>query len=310
MSITPICVIGNPAAARGKMASRLRCVKRMLGDHAHFQFSEAPGHAEELALAATRDYATVVAAGGDGTVHEVANGILSANAPYVAFGVIPLGSGNDYAAGLQTPTDLGELCDNLLNGTTAPVDVGEVTDNRGRKRFFVNTLGLGLSGAVTWESQRIKGLRGLALYGLAAIRAIQRHFHTLETTLTLDSFRIELPTLYLAVALGQREGGGFIVAPKAKLDDGLFDYLHAGRLTRWQALGYLPRMALGWLPDNDPLIRRGQCRELVVESKTAMIVHADGEIFAHPADDVRRIHIRMLPRRLRIKGRSGTKDWE
>lgn len=288
---------------------QLRRVQRLLGGHADLQFSDAPGHAEELALsAAAHGYATIVAAGGDGTVHEVANGILRANVPDAAFGVIPLGSGNDYAACLQTAADLRELCRQLLSGPAAPVDVGEVSDNRGRQRYFVNTLGLGLSGAVTWESRRIKGLRGLALYGLAAIRAIQRHFHAPDTILTFDDQRCELPTLYLAVALGQREGGGFIVAPNAKLDDGLFDYLHAGKLSRWQALGYLPRMALGRLPNDDPVVRRGQCRTLVVESKTSLIVHVDGEIFAQPADQVSQLRIRLLPRQLLIRGRERRDD--
>ena len=307
MSTAPLCVIGNPAAARGHATASFRRIQRLLGAQADFQFSRSPGHAEELARAAAlQGYATVVAAGGDGTVHEVANGVLQAGRSDVAFGVIPLGSGNDYAACLQTPTDLRELCQNLLTGPSAAVDVGEVSDLSGRQRFFVNTLGLGLSGAVTWESRRIKGLRGLALYGLAAIRAIQRQFHVLETVLTFDDQRSDLPTLYMSIALGQREGGGFIVAPDAKLDDGLFDYLHAGRLTRLQSLAYLPRLALGKLPDHDPIVRRGQCRKLIVESKSPLIVHVDGEMFAHPSDAVNYLQIRLLPRRLLIRGRSET----
>jgi diacylglycerol kinase family enzyme len=213
-----------------------------------------------------------------------------------------LGSGNDYAASLRQPSDLRQLCESLLTGAAKRLDVGEVIDNLGRRQFFVNTIGLGLSGAVTWESRRIHGLHGLALYGLAAVRAIQRHFHCLETVLTFDGERRDWPTLYMSVALGQREGGGFVVAPDAKLDDGLFDYLHAARLTRWQALGYLPRMALGRLPENDPIVRRGQCRELIVESASPLIIHADGEILSPLSDGVRRIEIRVLPRRLAVRG--------
>jgi YegS/Rv2252/BmrU family lipid kinase len=303
MSTASLCVIGNPAAARGQAAARFRRLKGLLVGHADFQFTRESGHAEELAFDAARDgYPTIVAAGGDGTVHEVANGILRADGSRAALGVVPMGSGNDYAASLGTASDLRRICQGLLNGSAGTVDIGAVTDNLSRRRFFVNTLGLGLSGAVTWESRKIHGLRGLALYGLAAIRAIQRHFNALDTSLTFDGERRKLPTLYLAVALGHREGGGFVVAPHAKLDDGLFDYLHAGGMTRWQALGYLPRMALGRLPENDPILRRGQCRELIVECRSPLIVHVDGEIFAQPADGVTQLTIKLLPRRLPVRG--------
>jgi YegS/Rv2252/BmrU family lipid kinase len=307
MSTAALYIIGNPAASRGRVAKRFRQLERLLAGRAEFGWSQAPGHAAELAFAAAHQgYATIVAAGGDGTVHEVANGVLRAGRAEVAFGVIPMGSGNDYAAALHLPSDLGQLCHELLNGDAWAVDVGEVADNCGRRRFFVNTLGLGLSGAVTWESRQIHGLRGLALYGLAALRAIHRHFRPLDTVLSFDGQSFVLPTLYLALALGQREGGGFIVAPDAKLDDGLFDYLHAGPMSRWQALGYLPRMALGRLPENDPVVRRGQCREFAISCKTPMIIHLDGEIFATPSDGVYHITATLRPRRLAVRGSAPT----
>lgn len=296
-------VVFNPAAARGRSGPRWRQIRRLLEGHAEFQASSGPGHAEELAyLAARSGYGTVVAAGGDGTVHEVANGVLRAGQALVGFGLLPLGSGNDYAVSLRLPRDWRLLCTRLVSGTARLVDVGEVRDDRGRSRYFVNTVGLGLSGAVTWESRQIHGLRGLALYGLAALRAIWRHFHTPNTVLMVDGQRWELPTLYLCVALGRCEGGGFIVAPQAELDDGLFDYLHAGRLSRWQALGYLPRLALGAIPANDPAIRCGRCHLLSYQSESPILVHLDGELFTQPGDEVSGLQIRLLPRALRIQG--------
>jgi YegS/Rv2252/BmrU family lipid kinase len=296
-------VVFNPAAARGRSGPRWRQVRRLLAGHAEFQASSGPGHAEELAYQAARNgYGTVVAAGGDGTVHEVANGVLRADQAQVGFGLLPLGSGNDYAASLRLPRDWPLLCTQLVSGTTRLVDVGEVRDDRGRSRYFVNTVGLGLSGAVTWESRQIHGLRGLALYGLAAFRAIWRHFHAPNTVLTVDGQRWELPTLYLCVALGRCEGGGFIVAPDAELDDGFFDYLHAGRLNRWQALGYLPRLALGAIPANDPAIRRGRCQLLSYQSERPILIHLDGELFSRPGDEVHSLRIQLLPRALRVQG--------
>jgi YegS/Rv2252/BmrU family lipid kinase len=275
----------------------------LLGEHADFQASRKAGHAEELAYTAARGgFRTVVAAGGDGTVHEAANGVLRAARSEVGFGVLPLGSGNDYAVSLGLPRDWRLLCERLVSGAARMVDVGEVRDERGRTRYFVNTIGLGLSGAVTFESRKIHGLSGLALYGLAAVRAIWRHFHAPDTVLVIDDQRWQLPTLYMCVALGRREGGGFIVAPDAQLDDGLFDYLHAGRMSRWQALGYLPRLALGAIPANDPTIRRGRCRGMAYQSESPVLAHLDGELFTQPGDQIRRLEIRLRPRALRIQG--------
>jgi YegS/Rv2252/BmrU family lipid kinase len=296
-------VIFNPAAARGRARRRLRKLQQFFAGRAVFEASKAPGHAEELAHAAARaGLATVVAAGGDGTVHEVANGVLRAGSEQAAFGVIPLGSGNDYADSLGLPAEVPLLCRRLLAGDIRRVDVGLVRDERGRQRYFVNSLGLGLSGAVAYEARKIRGLRGLALYGLAALRAIWRHFHSPQTALRIDGRIEEIPTLYLAIALGRREGGGFIIAPEARLDDGLFDYLHAGRLSRLQALSYLPRLALGWLPDHDSIIRRGQCRSIAVQSATPLLVHLDGELFARPEDGTRSIEVQLLPKALPVRG--------
>jgi YegS/Rv2252/BmrU family lipid kinase len=295
-----VFVIFNPAAARGVGGSLLAGVRRRLGDRARFQETTRPGQAEELARAASQDgFATVAAAGGDGTVHEVVNGLMTSKAPNAALGIIPAGSGNDYAANLGVPRDARCLADSLLSKHTRAVDVGRATDDTGRSRFFANALGLGLSGAVAWEVQHIHGLRGLPLYAFGAFKAIWRHFDAVETTLTIDGQRWETPTLFLSVALGRREGGGFVLAPEAELDDGWFDYLHAGRLSRWRALSYLPGLVVGKLPKNDPAVRPGRCRHMTVESATPLTVHADGEILGHTT--IRRLAIELLPLRLVVR---------
>jgi YegS/Rv2252/BmrU family lipid kinase len=302
-----VCVIFNPAAARGRAADRLAHVQRLLKGKADFQSTQSSGHAEELALHAVRaGFRTVVAAGGDGTVHEVANGVLRTESGEAAFGVIPLGSGNDYAAALELPKDLDRLVAEVLSDRVRQVDVGVVQDQHGKRRFFVNSLGIGLSGAVSWESLSIKRLRGLALYTVATLRAIAIHFRAVDAVLTIDGQRHEWPILYLALALGQREGGSFVIAPAARLDDGLFDYLHAGRLSRLKALGYLPRLLLGRLSPNDPLLKTGQCRSMVVEATEPLLAHVDGEMFARPGENVCRLEIQLLHKRLRIRGGSDT----
>jgi YegS/Rv2252/BmrU family lipid kinase len=295
-------VIVNPSAARGRTGRRWDELRERLVRDAVLAETNGPGHAELLAFdAATEGFTTIVAAGGDGTVHEVANGVLRAARPEVRFGVLPLGSGNDFAAALGLPKDWLAACDVALSDRTRRVDVGEVRDERGRSRFFVNTLGLGLSGAVALESRGIKKLRGLALYGLATLRALAKHFRRLNTTLTIDGISRQTRTVMLTVANGHREGGGFIVAPDAKLDDGQFDILHAGNLSLLRTLCYAPRLTRGDIPRH-PEILTCHCQSVTLEADHPLIVHIDGEFFARPEDAVRRVEIRLLPQSLAVVG--------
>jgi diacylglycerol kinase family enzyme len=290
-----LCVIFNPHAGRRRAARRLASLRRQWGSHAAFWPTEGPGHAEELARAAAgRGFRVVAAAGGDGTVHEVGNGLLEAARPDVTFAVVPLGSANDYAHSLT-------YWDGAAARAPHEVDVGLVRDERGRQRWFLCCLGLGLNGAVTLESRRIRRLQGIALYGLATLRALWYRYATPPMTLTIDGGPAwTAPTLLLSVLLGRREGG-FVLAPQARLDDGLFDYVHAGALSRWEVLRFLPRLAATGPPPEYSKVRQGRCRELRLSSEAPLTVHIDGEFFCVPEDNVRTLEIRLLPHALRVQ---------
>jgi len=139
----------------------------------------------------------------------------------------------------------------------------------------------------------------MALYGLAFVRAVWRHFVSPRLVLTLDGTPRELETLALTISLGKREGG-FLVTPKAVLEDGQFDYVHAGRLGRFEALRMLPRMATGTLPDDHPLIRQGRCSTVGVRGDAPLRVHTDGEFFCLTDDNVREIAVKLLPGALHV----------
>ena len=286
------CVIFNPAAGRGRARRRLEILRREWGDSAEFQPTQHASHATELARQAADDgFDLVVAAGGDGTVHEVANGILASPRRDVVFGIIPIGSANDFAHSLRH-----QFGPPSATVSARPVDVGHVSDDHGRSRFFVGALGLGLNGRVTLESRRIHKLRGVALYGLATLRAL-RDVHAPPLRLQWDEQPAEtVPTLMLSVLLGRREGN-FVLAPDAKLDDGLFDFVHTGALSRWTVLRFLPRLALFGPPPHDPRVNIGRCRRLRIEAETPLVVHTDGEMFCRPEDNVRRLDIQIQPQR-------------
>jgi diacylglycerol kinase (ATP) len=248
--------------------------------------------------AATRGFAVVAAAGGDGTVHEVANGLLRAARPEVALAVFPIGSANDYAHSLGLVTGWWLKGDPTAH--TRTVDAGLARTKDGRQRYFVNGVGVGFNGAVTLESRRIRRLQGVWLYSLALFRALYYRFTAPVMALEIDGCEQRLPTLALSVAIGRREGN-FVLAPNALVDDGLFDYLHVGRLRRWELFRYFPGMITGDLPTGHPEIRSGRCRHVRLQAQGPLIVHLDGELFSRPENNLRDLDIRILPAALRVQ---------
>jgi diacylglycerol kinase (ATP) len=306
MAASEVCVIFNPAAGRGLAARRLDSLRRALAGRAEFRPTQGPGHAEELAREAAREgFPLVGAAGGDGTLHEVANGLLRADRPATGLAVYPTGSANDYAYTLGLEAGWWERPDAAVE--LHAVDVGLAETPGGKQRYFINALGLGLNGAVNLVSRRIHRMRGLARYGCAMVLCLWRHFTHPVMTVTVDGKTRRAPTLALSVALGRREGN-FLIAPDAELDDGLFDYLHAGPVPRWELLRYVPALIAGGLPHNHPRLWMGRGRLVQLTSEAALTVHVDGEFFTLPEDDVRSLEVRVLPGRLRVQRRRPEKE--
>jgi diacylglycerol kinase (ATP) len=292
------CVIYNSAAGRHRARERMRRFKETWTGKVAFRPTARRGHAIELAReAALEGFGTVAAAGGDGTAHEVATGILNSQRTDVTFAVIPLGSANDYAHSVRHQfgaMSLAEPCGNLL-------DVGLVRIPDGRAFPFFESLGTGLSAGVTLESNAMRWLQGRLLYGCAACRVLARMDGPTLFSISENGRAAEAsPTLLVSVMLGRREGG-FVLAPEARLDDGLFDVFHARRLSRWQAIGILLGTALRGVPPSHPEIRVSRCRTLQVRSKVPLTVHADGEIQVRPEDAIHELTIDILPERLRVK---------
>ncbi len=288
------CVIFNPTAGRGKAR---RAIASLDSATVRLLPTEYPGHGRELAAREAQAGTTrIVAAGGDGTVHEVATGILSVPGTTSALGVWPIGSANDYAHALKIHPRAA--FDPAAAYDFRAVDVGLI-EGGGRQSHFINCMGLGFNAAVTLESRKIKWLRGMALYGLGTLKALIRHFDQPILDVNFDDARRKAATLALSVNLGPREGN-FPVTPAAMLDDGLFDVVHAGPLSRWQALKLLPRMANGTLPLDHPGIWQGRCARARVQSPVPLRIHLDGEFFCQPEDGITDVQIQLLPNMLRV----------
>jgi diacylglycerol kinase family enzyme len=294
-----MCVIYNPAAARGRATGRVDELRRSLGDRAEFWPTAGGGDAEILAAkAVATGFTDVAAAGGDGTVHEVANGLLKSSNRDATLVVLPIGSANDYAFCLGR---------SAVSSHPEPipshrlVDVGRVQTADGRERYFINTIGLGFSNTVTEEARRIGWLQGMPLYVLAFLRSLCFRYAATDANIAFDDFKRAGPTFSLTVAIGTREGN-LLLTPEAIPDDGLFDYLHAGRLSRFEILRYLPRVSWGGrLPSDHPELWMGRCRAVRMESAAALGAHLDGDLFIRPADGVKAVVIELLPKHLRVR---------
>jgi diacylglycerol kinase family enzyme len=298
MSATDLCVIFNTAAGRRRAGRRLDALVSAWRSQATFWPTAGAGHAIELARrAACGGFRIVAAAGGDGTVHETVNGLLQAGCPEVDFAVIPIGSANDYAHSLESEFEGVSLPD---AGHHA-VDVGLVRDDRGRERFFVACLGLGLNGVISLESRKVRRLQGLALYGLATLRALYRHRGADEMSIAVDGRPPHAgPCLMLSALVGRREGR-FVMAPGARLADGWLDYVRTGDMTRFEVLRFLPGLAFRGPPKEHPQVEIGRCRRIAVRSQAPLVVHTDGEIFCRPEDGVHSLEIELLAGRLRVR---------
>ena len=292
-----IKLILNPTANHGRSLQQAADLRSLMTNHnADWAGTEYPGHAAELARqAGEQGYDLVVAVGGDGTVHEVVNGLMQVppeSRP--ALGIVPLGSGNDFAHILNLPVEPGEALLSAVNGQPHSLDVGSVRDENDRLEYFNNTIGMGFDSVVNLYTRRITVIHGFLMYFIALIMTIFRHFDPLDLHVETDQETWDLRSLMLALGNGPREGGGFIITPEAKLDDGLLNYVTIKKISRLMMLRLVPEVMRG-THGRFKQVRMGTCRRMTVTSQQPLYVHCDGEIYAGFGTDVRKLAIQILP---------------
>lgn len=298
-----IKLIFNPIANLGRawtLASSLRPIVCELGG-ADWSGTAYPTHATELAAkSADEGYDLVVAMGGDGTMHEVLNGLMQIPAERrPALGIVPIGSGNDfaYACGLpSTPEDALRLA---LTGQPHPVDIGSIRDNHGHCEYWANAIGLGFDTIVTLNSRKIKITQGFGAYFLAVLQAILFQYEPFTVKMFMDGKSWERSLLMLVIMNGKREGGGFHVTPAAVPDDGLLDSLGIDRVSRPRLLQILPEVM------NGTQARLSDCHmhqfhQVEISSDRPLYVHADGEILATPPEHVTNLSIELIKNAVQV----------
>ena len=271
----PIRVILNPAAGNGRARSEAAAVTRRLRElGAEFELVRtlAPGHATELArdFAANEPDGVVAVIGGDGTVHEVVQALgVSGGRGVLAF--IPGGGGTDARRTIGSPKDLLAAVDAAAGGAEKRIDLGRF----GGELFF-NGVGVGLDGAAAARSKAFARLRGLPAYLLAAVATIAT-YEPPVMTLEGDGERREGRALLCAIGNGPSCGGGFLLTPDARGDDGLLDACLFGELGRLRTLATLPK-ALTGAHRTHPKAAFLRSASFTLSADRPLFAHADGEI--------------------------------
>lgn len=303
MSDRRIKIIVNPNADLGRAwqaAADLRPVVESLGG-GDWTGTVYPNHAAELAYQAAQDgYDTVISAGGDGTAHEIINGLMRApveRRPRMA--IIPLGSGNDFAYAVGTPDDPVQAVQTALTGTPHRIDIGVLRGSDGRQAYWGNTIGIGFDATVTIRSRRFTRVRGFLIYLLAVLQTIALNHDAPILQVSSDAESWEQAMLMVVLCNGSREGGGFQVAPQARPDDGVLHYAAVEKVSRLMMLRLLPEVMNGTHASFSQ-VRMGAFHKISIRADRALTVHVDGEIFAGFGMQLDGIDAEILPGALEI----------
>ena len=278
-------IIVNPTSGRGAGAQSVQPIRQALDSH-HLDYdlvlTERPWHAAELATQAVKDgFGAVVAVGGDGTANEVINGLMQARSQGIgeaALGHLPVGRGNDYGYGIGVPTDLAEGCQVLANDRRLRTDVGLVTGGLFPDgRYFGNGVGIGFDAVVGFEAVKLKWLTGFPSYIVAALKTIFLYYKAPLVEVDYDGLTAKYPVLMVSVMNGRRLGGGFMLAPNGKINDGRFDLTLAKEVSRPAIFGLLFKFMAGTQAEHPAIFTDQAATIKVTALKGVLPAHADGE---------------------------------
>jgi len=282
-------LIVNPEAKHGETAALVPAVEKLLQSTPHDTVvTTHMGHAVEIARDA-QGYSVLVAVGGDGTVHEVLNGIMTRAADdRPALALIPTGSGNDTRRTLGVPTDVTDATLTVASGIRRRFDVGVCNGV-----YFNNSFAAGLDARVTAKAVEYKVTTkrsGLWLYLTALMHVLFHELYAHHVRITWDgTIEEETDLLAMASTIGPTYGGGFKITPDAVPDDGLLDVCIIDPLTLPQALMRLPFVIFG-RHTGMSVVRMSRHTSIVIESDDPMPAQIDGEVMLD-----RRFEISILP---------------
>lgn len=271
----------NPASANGKTGRRWPQIARaahVAGLRGEAIFSERAGQLGELAREAADEGASLlVVVGGDGTVHEVVNGIAGREG--VELALIPRGTGWDFARTHGIPKRLGGALRIATDGTARPFDLGRASYQAHGSQataWFANMASVGMSGAVAAKANSTTKALGAKTSYLLALGVVFARWKNVHLRVCVDEEERDALMQDTIVAVGRSLAGGMMITPDAEPDDGLFDVLLIGDLTKTELVRVVPKIYRGThLPHPKGEVLRGQT--VSIEADEPLPVQLDGE---------------------------------
>lgn len=293
-------VIVNPFSARGKTIERWETIKEIIRHHFNEYkaiFTEKPKQATEIARDSLQQGADIIiGVGGDGTLNEITNGYFHDRTekvinPDAALGIVPSGTGSDFIRFLKIPGDFKRSVALIKNSRNRKIDVGKITfnfpgaDGGGASpftRFFINVADFGLGAEVVKTLHSAPGGKHGALSYYTGLLSTIRKYKSKPVSITIDDKEtISGSFLIGAVANGRIFGGGMQIAPGAEPDDGLFDLVLVGDMTRFQIIKDSRRLYTGTIASHPRVIIK-RARNIKVfpvdESQGKINIEYDGEM--------------------------------
>lgn len=294
-------VIVNPASGSGagaKVAPRIEERLRALEAPFTLHQTRSPGHGMQLARQCAEAGAErVLSVGGDGTIHDVANGLLRYRGAAPSVAVLPLGTGNDFYRMVGAPKDIDSALQTFLNGAPKLFDVGHAQWSGG-DRYFVNLMGLGLDVDIIQQREGVRWLSGIAQY-IAAIAKAAARLHFVPVRVSLDGVTVrEEPTVLSAITVGPSAAGGFMLSPGATPDDGKLDLCFVGQVNHLQVLRLIPSVLRG-SHGRSRLVHLQRFETATIEATDVdpFYFEMDGELMP---DAVDRLVVRVVPGALSV----------
>ena len=294
-----VIAIMNPAARSGSTSLLSADVQRVLEKSfpkVSLTITTEKGHARRPAANLGPETDLVLAIGGDGTVHEIGSGLVLAESR-VPMGVVPLGSGNDFARALKMPMHWKRAVEEIAGGQVLLADTGKATwqeDSKSHECIFINALGTGFDAYTASIAPRYKSWpfsMGYTVSILSALKTWVSAGATIwdETILNEKSPRELLFSgrlMFVTVGNAPYSGGGYTINPGAKISDGFLDPCIVSNLSFWKAIQLLPKARKGRHVGMDE-VTYVRTRSIYIETDRGLPVHADGEVVSMQARSIR-----------------------
>jgi diacylglycerol kinase (ATP) len=299
------CVILNPTAGSGHALKEWPKIQAALDEQGlnyHRMMTGEPGEATRFSMgAAQKGYDVVVAVGGDGTAHEVINGLMQVRDEVdslPALGLIGVGRGNDFAHAVGVPVEINSAVRTLVEDQRRTIDIGQVEGGfYPTGRFFGNCVGIGFDAVGTIEAAKLPRWGGFLSFFIAVIKTIFLYHRGPLIELHHNGEILKQRILMVSIMNGQRLGGGFWMAPRSAPDDGIFDICVVRQVSRRRVFTLVPHFLRGTQASQPEVLSWGASEIEIRALEGSLPAQTDGEILS--VDD-KHLKIALLPRALSV----------